>query len=140
MSFAIIRGGIGRRDEVDFGDDPARLDVSVGEATVRITVEATADPGPPNGRRFATLEVPREELIAALGAAFGRAGRYDSAAIAPGAHRAAPRQVSRGHSDPFRDEPARPGKGRGQKKLSPGRVPGAEAGPGLTGLMYTPPP
>ena len=61
MSFAIIRAGNGRRHEVGFGDDPARPDVSIGEATVRITVEATADPGPPNGRRFATLAVPREE-------------------------------------------------------------------------------
>jgi hypothetical protein len=52
MSFAIIRGGNGRRHEVDFGGDPVRLDVSAG-------------------RRFATLAVPREELITALGAALG---------------------------------------------------------------------
>lgn len=71
MSFAIIRGGNGRRHEVDFGDDPVRLDVSIGEATVQITVEATDDPGPSDRRRFATLAVPREELIAALGAALG---------------------------------------------------------------------
>ena len=71
MSFAIIRGGNGRRHEVDFGGDPVRLDVSIGEATVQITVEATDDPGPSGGRRFATLAVPREELIAALGAALG---------------------------------------------------------------------
>ena len=74
MSFAIIRGGNGRRHEVDFGDDPVRLDVSIGVTTVQITVEATDDPGPPGGRRFATLAVPREELIAALGTALGRAG------------------------------------------------------------------
>jgi hypothetical protein len=47
MSFAIIRGGNGRRHEVDFGDDPVRLDVSIGVTTVQITVEATDDPGPP---------------------------------------------------------------------------------------------
>lgn len=69
MSFAIIRGGNGRRHEVDFGDHPVGLDVSIGEATVQITVEATDDPGPPGRRRFATLAMPREELIAALGAA-----------------------------------------------------------------------
>ena len=68
MSFAIIRGGNGRRHEVDFGDDPVRLDVSLGEATVQITVEATDDSGPSDERRFATLAVPRE-LIAAFGAA-----------------------------------------------------------------------
>ena len=71
MSFAIIRGGNGRRHEVDFGDDPVRLDVSIGEATVQITVEAADDPGPASGRRLATLAVPREELIAALGTALG---------------------------------------------------------------------
>ena len=71
MSFAIIRGGNGRRHEVDFGDDPVGLDVSIGEATVQITVEAADDPGPVSGRRSATLAVPREELIAALGAALG---------------------------------------------------------------------
>jgi hypothetical protein len=71
MSFAIIRGGNGRRHEVDFGGDPVRLDVSIGEATVQITVEATDDTGPSGGSRFATLAVPREELIAALGAALG---------------------------------------------------------------------
>ena len=38
---------------------------------MRITVETTDDPGPPDGRRFATPAVPREGLIAALGAAFG---------------------------------------------------------------------
>jgi hypothetical protein len=71
MSFAIIRGGNGRRHEVDFGDDPVTLDVSAGEATVQITIEATDDPGPSGGRRFATLAVPREELITALSAALG---------------------------------------------------------------------
>ena len=71
MSFAIIRGGNGRRHEVDFGGDPVRLDVSIGEATVQITLDATDDPGPSAGRRFATLAVPREELITALGAALG---------------------------------------------------------------------
>ncbi len=40
MSFAIIRGGNGRRHEVDFGDDPVTLDVSTSEAMVQITIEA----------------------------------------------------------------------------------------------------
>ena len=71
MSFAIIRGGNGRRHEVGFGDDQVTLDVLVGEATVQVTVEATGDPGPSGGRRFATLAVPRKELITALSAALG---------------------------------------------------------------------
>jgi len=71
MSFAIIRGGNGRRHEVDFGDDPITLDVSASEATVQVTIEAADDPGPSGGRRFATLAVPREELITALSAALG---------------------------------------------------------------------
>jgi hypothetical protein len=66
VSFAIIRGGNGRRHEVGFGDDPVTLDVSASEATVQITLEAADDPGPSGGRRFVTLAVPREELITAL--------------------------------------------------------------------------
>lgn len=66
MSFAIIRGGNGRRHEVDFGDDPVTLDVSASEAMVQITLEAADDPGPSGARRFVTLAVPREELITAL--------------------------------------------------------------------------
>jgi hypothetical protein len=51
--------------------DRVTLDVSAGEATVQITIEATDDPGPSGGRRFATLAVPRKELITALSAALG---------------------------------------------------------------------
>lgn len=78
MSFAIIRGDNGRRHEVDFGDDPVTLDVAISEATVQITLEAADDPGPSGRRRFVTLAVPREELIAALRAAL--AGRSVTAA------------------------------------------------------------
>ena len=80
MSFAIIRGGNGRRHEVDFGDDPVTLDVSTSEAMVQITIEAADDPGPSGGRRFVTLAVPREELITALRAALGS---RSAAAIQP---------------------------------------------------------
>ncbi len=69
MSFAIIRGGNGRRHEVDFGDDPVTLDVAASKTTVQITLEAADDPGPSDRRRFVTLAVPREELITALRAA-----------------------------------------------------------------------
>ena len=43
MSFAIIRGGNGRRHEVDFGDDPIEIDVTASTLTVQITVEAVMD-------------------------------------------------------------------------------------------------
>jgi hypothetical protein len=66
MSFAIIRGGNGRRHEVDFGDDPVTLDVATSEATVQITMEAADDSGPSGRRRFVTLAAPREALITAL--------------------------------------------------------------------------
>ena len=42
MSFVIIRGGNGRRYEVDFGDDPLEIDVTVSTLTVQITVEAVS--------------------------------------------------------------------------------------------------
>ena len=99
MSFAIVRGGNGRRHEVDFGDDPVTLDVSTSEAMVQITIEAAGDPGPSGTRRFVTLAVPREELITALNAALGSQplGRGNSAATAPGAHRSTRRRISSTH-------------------------------------------
>ncbi len=51
MSFAIIRGSNGRRHEVDFKDDPVAVDVSMSESVVQITIA-----------------IPREQLMAALGA------------------------------------------------------------------------
>ena len=49
VSFAIIRGGNGRRHEVDFGDDPIQIDVTASTQTVQITVEAVAARGPGRG-------------------------------------------------------------------------------------------
>ena len=71
MSFAIIRGGNGRRHEVDFGEEHVTLDVSASETAVQITIEAVDDPGPSSRRRFVTLAMPREELITALSVALG---------------------------------------------------------------------
>ena len=67
MTFAIIRGRNGRRHEVDFQDDPVAVDVSVSHAVVQITIEAIQDPTQPDKRRFATVAIPREPLMAALG-------------------------------------------------------------------------
>src|SRR4051794_35269466 len=94
MSFAIIRGGNGRRHEVDFGDDPVRLDVSIGEATVQITGG--------DGRSRPVRSAPLRDAGGAAGGADRGprcrprepSGRYDSAATAPGAHRSARRRVS----------------------------------------------
>ncbi len=68
MSFAIIRGSNGRRHEEDFKDDPVAVDVSMSELDVQITIDAIEDITPPHMRRFATVAIPREQLMAALGA------------------------------------------------------------------------
>jgi hypothetical protein len=69
LSFAIIRGSNGRRHDVDFGEDPIAVDVAASRSTVQITVEAPQDLAPSDKRRFATLCLPRERLLAALKAA-----------------------------------------------------------------------
>ena len=74
MSFAIIRGGNGRRHEVDFGDDPIEIDVTASTLTVQITVEAVTDGVAPERRRFVTIALPREEFMTALSAGLRRAG------------------------------------------------------------------
>ncbi len=43
MSHAIIRGGNGRRHEVDFEDAEIRVEVYSGDETVEIVVEAVND-------------------------------------------------------------------------------------------------
>ncbi len=67
MSFAIIRDSNGRRHEVDFKDDPVAVDVSMSESVVQISIDAIADMAPSHKRRFATVAIPREQLMAALG-------------------------------------------------------------------------
>jgi hypothetical protein len=67
MSFAIIRGNNGRRHEVDFKDDPVAVDVSMSESVVQITIDAIEDMAPSHKRRFATVAIPREQLMTALG-------------------------------------------------------------------------
>ncbi len=68
--FPFIAGGVcgERRHEVDFKDDPVAVDVSMGESAVQITLDAVEDTAPPHERRFATVAIPREQLMAALGA------------------------------------------------------------------------
>jgi hypothetical protein len=59
MSHAIIRGKSGRRHEVDFIDEPIRVEVHASEETVEIVVE-TDEHLPEHRRRFALLNIPRQ--------------------------------------------------------------------------------
>ena len=69
--FAILRGANGRRHEVDFGDDPVTVDVTMSTTTVQITMTA-ADPGDPAKGRFVTVATPRDALAAAMAVAAAR--------------------------------------------------------------------
>ena len=74
MSHAIIRGGNGRRHEVDFKDAEIRVEVYSGDETVEIVVEAVNDLAPSDRRRFALLNIPRHLFSSALGEAAQRKG------------------------------------------------------------------
>ena len=69
--FAILRGANGRRHQVDFGDGPVVVDVSVGSATVQITM---TDPEVSDltRSRYVTVAVPRTALAEAMAQATAR--------------------------------------------------------------------
>jgi hypothetical protein len=75
MSHAIIRGRNGRRHEVDFGDSPVRIEIYASEETVEIFVEADFETLPEERRRFAIINIPRQQYSQAAGAAARRAGK-----------------------------------------------------------------
>lgn len=75
MTYAIIRGKNGRRHEVDFGDSPVRVEVYAGEGTIEIFVEADFESLPEERRRFALINVPRQQFSQATGEAARRAAR-----------------------------------------------------------------
>jgi hypothetical protein len=75
MTYAIIRGKNGRRHEVDFGDSPVRVEVYASEATIEIFVEADFESLPEERRRFALINVPRQQFSQATGEAARRAAR-----------------------------------------------------------------
>jgi hypothetical protein len=58
MSHAIIRGKSGRRHEVDFMEEPIRVEIHASDETVEIFVE-TDDSLPEHRRRFALINIPR---------------------------------------------------------------------------------
>lgn len=75
MPHAIIRGKNGRRHEVDFGAAPVRVEISSNEENVEIFIEADFETLPEQRRRFAILNVPRQQFSEAIGAAARRASK-----------------------------------------------------------------
>ena len=74
MPHAIIRGGNGRRHEVDFADAEIRIEVYSSDETVEIVVEAVNDLAPSDRRRYALLNIPKHLFSSALGEAAQRKG------------------------------------------------------------------
>jgi hypothetical protein len=74
MSHAIIRGGNGRRHEVDFEDAEIHIEVYSSDETVEIIIEARNDLAPSDRRRFALLNIPKHLFSSALGEAAQREG------------------------------------------------------------------
>ena len=70
MPHAIIRGGNGRRHEVDFTDAEIRIEVYSSDETVEIVVEAINDLAPSDGRPFALLNIPRHCISFAMPSIF----------------------------------------------------------------------
>jgi hypothetical protein len=70
---AIIRGANGRRHEVDFGDEPVRVEIYASEETVEILIEADFDTLPQERRRFALLNISRHLFSEATASAARRA-------------------------------------------------------------------
>ena len=69
MAHAILRGANGWRHEVDFGAE-LTIEVYAGEATIEIVIEAPNDLS--HRKRFALLNLPRDQFSAALGHAVQR--------------------------------------------------------------------
>jgi hypothetical protein len=69
--YAILRGANGRRHEVDFGDDPVVVEVSMSDITVQITMTVPGDLNSDRAR-FVTVTVPQEQLVAAMAEAVNR--------------------------------------------------------------------
>jgi hypothetical protein len=72
MPHAIIRGGNGRRPEVEFGDASVRVEIYASEETVEIFIEADFDALPEERGRFALLNISRHLFSEATAAAARR--------------------------------------------------------------------
>jgi hypothetical protein len=75
MTHAIIRGKNGRRHEVDFGDSPVRVEVYASDETIEIFVEADFETLAEERRRFAIINLPRQQFSQATGEAARRAAK-----------------------------------------------------------------
>ena len=73
MPHAIIRGGDGRRHEVDFEDGEIRIEVYSSDETVEILVEAVNNLAPSDRRRFVLLNIP--SIFSRPRSAWRRCGR-----------------------------------------------------------------
>jgi hypothetical protein len=77
MTHAIIRGKNGRRHEVDFGESPVRVEVYASDETIEIFVEADFETLSEERRRFALINIPRQQFSQATGKTARRAARKD---------------------------------------------------------------
>ena len=77
MTHAIIRGKNGRRHEVDFGDSLVRVEIHASEETVEIFIEADFETLAEERRRFAIINVPRQQFSQATGELARRAANKD---------------------------------------------------------------
>jgi hypothetical protein len=75
MTHAIIRGKNGRRQEVDLGDSPVRVEVYASEETIEIFVEADFETLAEERRPFAIINLPRQQFSQATGEAARRAAK-----------------------------------------------------------------
>ena len=70
MAHGILGGANGRRHEVNFGDAEVTIEVYAGDTTIEIVIEAPNDLF--DRKRFALLNLPRDQFSAALGHAAQR--------------------------------------------------------------------
>jgi len=66
MAHVIIRGGNGRRHEVDFEDTDITVELHASEDHVELVIEATDDEAPSDKKRFALINIPRHLLSKAM--------------------------------------------------------------------------
>ena len=62
MAHVIIRGGNGRRHEVDFKDADITVELHASEEHIELVIEALRDEGPSHKKRFALVNIPRHVL------------------------------------------------------------------------------